>query len=552
MPALTTFKGKKLLLAIQAVMSNMEARYRRAFLDAIEDITNSPDVAEIITDLRNGSLIAMDARTLSRIQGVQVNSYQLQNAARQAFASGGRVTASTVGFEGVFNLQNPKAIQMARTISDSLADTLTNTVRQNLEDIIQDAVAGVDAPGDTVRRIKQEIGLSKQHAQAVKNYRKNLVQTGMAKARADKMAEQYAKRLLKYRAETIARTEVAIAVNKGQQVFWNQLFDEGRIPPNTQKVWIAEMDAKTCDICYPLNGMLAPVDGPWMTANGPYDIAHAHPRCRCTSGLVFPSKVQKDDPLGLEYWELSKGDYPGHPFRGNQWTRGTGGGRRSASDLRGKVGGGGSAKESAEELSIDEHKLLVEQQDKSAEGITGDEENALGQYFGDNYMGINRILREGPKPDSRYDDYMVEYAKHMETAFEKSSVPLPKSTVLYRGFSVFEDDGIDFSVGSVLTDKGYTSSSSSSLVAESYAGVFKPKPSAVKAEKVVLKIIAPKGTKVMLPTKKTGGYSGEQEILLDKGVKFKVVANEKVKGKKSSTESARTYPHTLVTVEIVP
>ena len=321
MPITSDFRGKKLLKAITDLMDNMESRYRSVFLKTIEDITNSPDIAEIVRDIRLGNITTIDASTLARIQGIKLNTYDLTVASRQAMASGGKITAKTVGLEGKFNLQNPRAIEAARTLSDELVSTLSKTVTNNLTDIITDAVSGTDSLSETIRRIKDEIGLTAQHSAAVKNYRKNLIQTGMNKGKALLQSERYSKRLLRYRAETIARTEVAIAVNKGQAEFWKQMKEDGSVPPTAMRVWIAEMDNKTCEICSPLNGELAPIDGGWSTTSGYFDIPHAHPRCRCTSGLVFPNKITKNDPTGYEQWILSKGEGAGHPFRGNQWTK---------------------------------------------------------------------------------------------------------------------------------------------------------------------------------------------------------------------------------------
>jgi hypothetical protein len=135
--------------------------------------------------------------------------------------------------------------------------------------------------------------------------------------------------------------------------------DDGSIPPTAMRIWIAEMDSKTCDICAPLNGELAPIDGAWSTGLGFFDIPYAHPRCRCTSGLVFPNKITKNDPIGYEQWVISKGDYVGHPFRGNQWT---------------KVGGAGAgAKNEANASQIDWNVLY-----------DNDVPGELESYLGDN------------------------------------------------------------------------------------------------------------------------------------------------------------------------
>lgn len=500
MPSTKGFKGKKLLEAINDAMDKMESKYRSAFLAVIEDITKNPELTDIISDIRNGTITTVDAQTLSRINNITLNTYQLTVATRQAYSAGGKVTAKSVGLEGRFNLRNPKAIEAARTLSDELTSALTRTARENIIDIIGDAVSGADSPAETARRIQDEIGLSKPHAQAVKNYRRTLSQTGMNKKQITKQVEQYAKRLLKYRAETIARTEVAIAVNKGQQTFWIQMKDEGAIPPNTMKVWIAEIDFKTCDICYPLNGELAPVDGAWMTANGPYDIPHAHPRCRCTSGLVFPSKVKKDDPLGYEMWLLEKGDFQGHPFRGNQWTRGT---ATASSAIV------ASSAEDAYAKSVELQKSLPKE-----------EADALEGYTSGDYVRINDHLRDYDRPSSLMWDKMFpkmsvdeieSKVEALDKTFEKTSVACSEPVEVFRGMALAKGSWASkLQAGDVIEDRGLVSTSHSKKQAQSFSS---PSPS---DEQIIFTIKLPKGTKMM------AGDGAESELILKRGTKMRV------------------------------
>lgn len=326
MPSTASFSGKRMLIEINKVMDSMEAKHRSAFLDSIQKLTGNIELLAIVNDIRSGAITKIDGGVLARIDKVQVDMASLTQISRQAMGLGGKITAKTVGLEGAFDVTNEMAIDAARTISANLANVLKKSVARTIGSIIQDAVSGVDSPYETVKRIQSEIGLTPAHAQSVKIYRQNLINSGVDKARAIKQAEAYAKRLLKYRARTIARTEVSIAVNVGQLEFWKQMLSRGSLPANTKRVWIAELDGKVCGVCKPLNGELASIDGYWVTAGGSFDIPHAHPNCRCTSGLVFPTPFSKSDDAGYESWVISKGESAGHPFRGNQYTEGISGG----------------------------------------------------------------------------------------------------------------------------------------------------------------------------------------------------------------------------------
>ncbi len=87
------------------------------------------------------------------------------------------------------------------------------------------------------------------------------------------------------RAETIARTETMLASNQGQKEAWSQATDEGLLTGDELQVWIVTPDDRLCEICEPMDGKTAPLNGEFETALGRVDAPPAHPRCRCVVGL---------------------------------------------------------------------------------------------------------------------------------------------------------------------------------------------------------------------------------------------------------------------------
>jgi hypothetical protein len=87
------------------------------------------------------------------------------------------------------------------------------------------------------------------------------------------------------RAETIARTEVMTASNRGQQEAWSQAEDAGLLTGDEKQVWIVTPDDRLCPICEPLEGETAPLGGTFRVEGDDIDGPPAHPRCRCTIGL---------------------------------------------------------------------------------------------------------------------------------------------------------------------------------------------------------------------------------------------------------------------------
>lgn len=301
------FSGPALVEAIQSYMDTMEAKYRRAFMTLIDAVSGSPELAEIVRDIGAGTELSISPRTYQAIENLNIDTTTLKNIARQAMSGGGRITAKAVGLEGAFNVTNPRAIAYARTLSAESIVGISRTVRKTIREIIAEAIEDGSTPAEVARRIKNEIGLTPQYAGAVRNYRKKLLASGKSAKEANTLSQKYAERLLRKRAQTIARTEIAMATNAGQHEFWRQMRDNGAIPVTAMRMWITAKDEKTCAICGPMDGQLAPIDGVW---SGVYSEAHAHPNCRCTSGLVFDSKVKKYDPLAWEHWLLSQGKTP--------------------------------------------------------------------------------------------------------------------------------------------------------------------------------------------------------------------------------------------------
>lgn len=83
------------------------------------------------------------------------------------------------------------------------------------------------------------------------------------------------------RAEVIARTESMMAANQGQREAWAQAADEGLLPVDAQREWIATSEA--CPECDALDGEVVGLDEQYPNDGG--DGPPAHPNCRCTEGI---------------------------------------------------------------------------------------------------------------------------------------------------------------------------------------------------------------------------------------------------------------------------
>lgn len=123
---------------------------------------------------------------------------------------------------------------------------------------------------------------------------------------------------------------------------------------------------------------------------------------------------------------------------------------------------------------------------------------ALNEYVAENYRDINQGLRLGTFSNPK----AKAWARDMAKAF-KYGRPLPQDTVLYRGVDM---DGPP-EVGSVLKDKGFTSTSSSAEIVTTRHD----------RRSWALQIHAPEGTNII------AGNPGEDEIILNRNTKMKVI-----------------------------
>jgi len=304
-------RGNKLAQEILRLSDQLEGQFRRDFLDEVSAYANNSVLKKLLNDIDSGKFTSTSSVSTA-LEKVVFASDRLDAIARKAMGKSARISGKvTLGFEPSFNVINPEVISVARTMSINLSTALNKSTKEILRKIIQDAVEGNLTVIQASRKIRNHVGLLPAHSDAVDRYYETLVQSGAKVKIAQQQADAYAQRLLKYRSETIARTEVARAVGEGQTAMWKQMIQDGYLPTDAKRVWITHIDERTCPICEPMNGVETDVYGSWDTPNGFVMYPSAtHPNCRCSSGIVMPkasrSKIGKTSELELSQWLLSK------------------------------------------------------------------------------------------------------------------------------------------------------------------------------------------------------------------------------------------------------
>lgn len=169
------------------------------------------------------------------------------------------------------------------------AQRLSRQNKKAILDAIEQAITDGWSIQRIVARIRSSVGLLPKDAQALSNREDKLRAAGVPKKRMEVTLNRYKETLISRRAETIAHTEIIRANNVGQQQAWQIMQHEGELPQSgVWRKWIVAPDERLCPICESL-GRMAPVEmsQPWMGENLTVMTPPAHPRCRCSMGLVF-------------------------------------------------------------------------------------------------------------------------------------------------------------------------------------------------------------------------------------------------------------------------
>lgn len=180
------------------------------------------------------------------------------------------------------------AMGFIRDHGAELVTNITEEQRKALNAVISH-ISGYTAitPDEAARMIRPTVGLTVgqtlanvRHRQAVeaaylKAHPKCNPKT--ARRKAAESAARYAGRQHRYRAQNIARTELAFAYNAGAYGATKDAQARGYIG-NCVKVWLTAYDERVCPICSAMDDEKRSMDEPF--SNGKL-FPPAHPSCRC-------------------------------------------------------------------------------------------------------------------------------------------------------------------------------------------------------------------------------------------------------------------------------
>lgn len=260
---------------IEELAKRLEPRIRKSFLAAVAKLADMIDVPQLIRLLAQGAInaaLALVDAALIAAGLAPVAAEATASAIEAGRAAAGVITRLTGGAEFVFGVTNPKTVQHLRAYEMGLVREMTATALNTVREVVTAGVTEGRNPKDVARDVREHIGLTAKQSKFVSNYRKQLEALDRAAlarelrdarsdakiARAiregkpldkeyiDKLVARYEARWLKFRAETIARTEAIRGTNSGGQLAWQQAVDEGRMTEQqVRRKWVFTHDLRT-------------------------------------------------------------------------------------------------------------------------------------------------------------------------------------------------------------------------------------------------------------------------------------------------------------------
>lgn len=301
-------------VSLEQLISEWEPQLRASFTDSVYNLRNTAQVDQIVRMLQAG-----DVDGALRAVGLDPVSFRAFDKTFDAtFEAGGVHTAAVVppvadatGFRSVFqfNIRNPQAENWLRTYSSQLITEILDDQRNMIRGVL---TAGMEAGAnpnttalDLVGRINRAtgqregglIGLTDSQAKWVQAYQAELESDNPAAALSRALRDQrfdvsvanaaaegrpveqglvnsmvtaYRNRALRYRAETIARSEAITALHQAQDFSMQQAVQSGKVAHDqVSYIWRSAHDKRVRDAHRELDGQVAKMGVPFQSSLGP-------------------------------------------------------------------------------------------------------------------------------------------------------------------------------------------------------------------------------------------------------------------------------------------
>ena len=263
---------------IQRIADALEPDVRRAYLAAVERLQRVIDLGRLGAAIESGDVAAVNAALTTGRVATELRD--VADLLRRLTLESMRVESVRLGglrLSTAFRVRNPLAVRAAEAQAARLVTRVSAETRAAIRAAIVSGVGAGESRSAVVARVRAVIGLTERQARALARF--------AASGASAASVERYRRRLLRQRAQTIARTETMAAANAGQQQAWRAAQDAGLLSGDAQRRWIVTPDDRLCPLCQSVGGQVTGINEPFRTPVGDVMNPPLHPNCRCTSVL---------------------------------------------------------------------------------------------------------------------------------------------------------------------------------------------------------------------------------------------------------------------------
>lgn len=297
---------------LERLLKKLGPKLRRAFLASMEDLRDGASQAEVIRALQKRDVQAA-LRAMNIDQAAMVTYAQALN---DIFNEAGTAAVSTFpqlrnpqGGKAIirFDARDPATEKIIRDYSSKRVKEITDDTLAGLQVILEDGLAKGNGPRTTAqamigtldkstgKRVGSAIGLTKKQNESIlkaalelKNDPAAFLRRKLRDKRFDRSirkalregkpvpADVQAKALgrlkdntLRYRAQSIARTETVAALQMGNRQAYQQAIDKGLITPeDIEREWSSSGDNRVRESHNDMDGQTVAWDEPYTTPSG--------------------------------------------------------------------------------------------------------------------------------------------------------------------------------------------------------------------------------------------------------------------------------------------
>lgn len=296
------------------LLDKFEPRIRDSFISAVNASKDSLVINELTRLLENG-LIEQAVELTDSIPLSVSNSVDI------SFTETGASTAETIAAitnrPVFFDQTNQMAVNAMRRNRAKLIVEFRSSQREAVQEAVIDGIQRGLNPIDQARNFRDSVGLTRRQVRAVNKFR-NLLQTNdravltrelrdrrfdrtinnainserpLTRQQIDRMVQRYRERYIKFRAETIARTEALRSVHEANDIGFRQQIEAGILREDqVERTWFVTRDERLRSSHSAMSGQTRGLNEAFISGNGnslmfpgdPVAPASDIVQCRCS------------------------------------------------------------------------------------------------------------------------------------------------------------------------------------------------------------------------------------------------------------------------------